>query len=50
VTEWWDKLSREAVESPSPELFKACWIAYLFNPPLEPALAGGVGLDLEIDQ
>ena len=31
VTEHWDMLPREAVESPSLEIFKACLDAYLGN-------------------
>ena len=40
VTEHWNRLPREGVQSPSLEIFKACLEAYLGNLLWEPALAG----------
>lgn len=40
MTEHWNRLPREAVESPSQEIFRVCLNTFLCNLELEPALAG----------
>ncbi|GAB0206015.1 hypothetical protein GRJ2_003067100 [Grus japonensis] len=45
MTEHWDRLPREVVESPSLEIFKTCWDAILCNLLWVILLYRGVGLD-----